>query len=848
MSQTDLRRPIEELEALYPADRLLAQLSTEERMVTLGRDRIRKQIARAQEKGMETTTSYGQSILAHSIDKVSAAITAVIEKADTGKAGRRMTQVKYLKMVEPDVAALIALRLVIDNLTGKNHPLAFLCTVVGDRIEDEVRFNEFAENKAKMFKRASDRASKQTSYERSKTVMAGYERRFLDAEWDSWPKQHKLQLGALLIDLIKEAGIVQFGSRVVTRKKTVKVLEATAELVEWIEKEKARSEMLHPAYLPMLVPPLDWTTPFDGGYLTADAQRGSPLVKAYNRAYLQELADNADQMPSVYEAINGLQRTPWQINPRLFDTVSQLWEDGDEGSGLPSREDTDYCPCPKCGASIGLAKLNTRHKEEHECFADPAVLKQWKREAYVTHSTNVSLRSKRLKVATTLRTARTYRNEPELYFPYTMDFRGRLYCICPFNPQGDDMSKAMLRFAEGKPIEDGVAAGWLAIQGANVYGEDKVSLSDRIAWVEDHEEEIKQVSEDPFGNRWWLTADKPFQFLAFCFEWAGFLEQGYGFVSHLPIALDGSCSGIQHFSAMLRDEVGGAAVNLVPSEKPNDIYQMVCDRVIDKLKLDAEGGDNHEYQEWARGWLSLEPNRKTTKRQVMTLPYGSTQKSCRDYTQEWLLERIEEGAEEPWPIQERFMSTQYMSALIWQAIGEVVVAARAAMDWLKKCARAAASSELPVYWTTPIGFMVMQRYRSLSSRQVRSTLSGSVIKLSLAEEQNKLDKRKMQNGISPNFVHSLDATHLMLSVCYALDNGIKSFAMIHDSFGTHAADAELLGGCLREAFVDLYKDMDVLEDFRSQVLRQIPGEELPEVPEKGSLDLEVIRNSDFFFA
>src|SRR3546814_17064020 len=49
-------------------------------------------------------------------------------------------------------------------------------------------------------------------------------------------------------------------------------------------------------------------------------------------------------------------------------------------------------------------------------------------------------------------------------------------------------------------------------------------------------------------------------------------------VSRIPVALDGSCSGLQHFSAMLRDEEGGAAVNLLPAERPQDVYKGVVVR------------------------------------------------------------------------------------------------------------------------------------------------------------------------------------------------------------------------------------------------------------------------------
>ena len=35
--------------------------------------------------------------------------------------------------------------------------------------------------------------------------------------------------------------------------------------------------------------------------------------------------------------------------------------------------------------------------------------------------------------------------------------------------------------------------------------------------------------------------------------------------------MDGSCNGLQHYAALALDEPGGAAVNLVPSDRPQVI-------------------------------------------------------------------------------------------------------------------------------------------------------------------------------------------------------------------------------------------------------------------------------------
>jgi len=84
-------------------------------------------------------------------------------------------------------------------------------------------------------------------------------------------------------------------------------------------------------------------------------------------------------------------------------------------------------------------------------------------------------------------------------------------------------------------------------------------------------------------------------------------------------------------------------------------------------------------------------------------------------------------------------------------------------------------------------------------------------------------------------------------------NGLKHFAMIHDSFGVHAADTSLLNAVLRESFVTQYT-APVLERFREEIVEQLEFsapelvEKIPPVPNMGNLDLDAVKRSDFFFA
>lgn len=99
------------------------------------------------------------------------------------------------------------------------------------------------------------------------------------------------------------------------------------------------------------------------------------------------------------------------------------------------------------------------------------------------------------------------------------------------------------------------------------------------------------------------------------------------------------------------------------------------------------------------------------------------------------------------------------------------------------------------------------------------------------------------------FVHSLDASHLMLTVAMGSQEGIKSFALIHDSFGTHPSETDKFFRIIREAFLTLYTATDVFNDLKEQFTQQIPpNEELPQLPAKGTLNRELILDSLYAFA
>ena len=198
-----------------------------------------------------------------------------------------------------------------------------------------------------------------------------------------------------------------------------------------------------------------------------------------------------------------------------------------------------------------------------------------------------------------------------------------------------------------------------------------------------------------------------------------------------------------------------------------------------------------------------------------------------------------------------YQAAQYMARAIWNAVNQVLVKAGEAMKWLQSAAGIAASEELPVRWTTPVGFPVMQAYPDLEKRKVKTSISGKLVYLTMYKEKDKLDRRRQSQGIAPNFVHSCDAAHMMLTIVRAEQEGIKNFAMIHDSFGTSAGDTEELYRIVRESFVEMYGEVQVLESFRNEICNQLSDKNLLRVqplPTSGDLELSEVVNSRYCFA
>lgn len=194
-----------------------------------------------------------------------------------------------------------------------------------------------------------------------------------------------------------------------------------------------------------------------------------------------------------------------------------------------------------------------------------------------------------------------------------------------------------------------------------------------------------------------------------------------------------------------------------------------------------------------------------------------------------------------------WQASAYMAKLIWNAVRTTVVAAVEGMKWLQDCAKLVTKKGQVVTWTTPMGLPIQQSYMECESRQVRLRCAGKNIRLYSLNMTGNIDKRAQAQGVAPNFIHSMDASHLQLTVCNAVDAGIHHFAMIHDSYGAPVAQAKHMYKVVRESFIKMYTDHDVLESFRDD-MKKLSDTKLPDFPARGILDLNEIIKSKYIFS
>jgi DNA-directed RNA polymerase len=748
----------------------------------------------------------------------------------------------YLRSLEPDKLTAVTILAVMGAFSregiGSGVKLAVISSVIGKDIQDEMLAN------AALKKNIAADARRRNILKR---ILSGRKEKDGRMRWQAlvrrmqqeepmivWPPAVSAKVGAVLMSLLFEVGKTPaIGGEPGTEGQSEPAFQHSYQIT-WGRRTGLIS--IHPAVgqivtkepsadflgrqLPMLCKPRPWTGTNEGGYLLYQSHlvRSTP-GEALQPKYVRAAMEN-NGLDHIREGLNVLGTTGWCVNAGVLDVMLEAWNSGEGIGGLAPLEPNLPNP-PKPGPEEGYsAEL------------------EWDRRMRGLENRRSGYHSVRCFQNFQLEVARAYRNE-EFYLPHNLDFRGRAYPLPPYlNQMGADNARGLLLFSDAKPLgERGLR--WLKVHIANLVGFDKASISEREQFTMDHLDDIIDSAEKGLhGRRWWLEAEDPWQCLAACIELKNALDQAdpTQFMSRLPIHQDGSCNGLQHYAALGGDTIGAQQVNLEPSDRPSDVYTGVSDFVQEEVARDAAIGNP------TARMLQGRITRRVVKQTVMTNVYGVTFMGA--------MKQVRRQLEDQYPdMEEEDVKgcAMYVARKIFGALSSMFNGAHEIQHWLGDCASRITQSMPPehiedlandvltgekksprvnassvprprkkdpteafkstVIWTSPLGLPVVQPYWTRRARRIMTSLQDlSVLD---ATTGGVVARRKQLQAFPPNFIHSLDATHMMLSATACRKVGV-TFSAVHDSFWTHASDVDSMNDILREAFVRMHSD-DVVQ-------------------------------------
>lgn len=643
---------------------------------------------------------------------------------------------------------------------------------------------------------------------------------------DSLPQRAYITIGKLLMQCVACTGLVVTerrggSSRMGGMAHFVLHEDVLCTVNDWIELPNVDGG----CYPPLIVPPAQIAPDGRSGMWHSPGQNAMyRVISRMNRREYRAL--NIDPTP-VIEPCMELSSVPYRINPMVLEFL-QRNRTGVLGLPVAPIEPKMPFTVPE---HLTFAQHIARFPEEIRIRMD-AEAHEYKVKKRIYHTQLRKFTSQMMALTNAVNEAHRYAVYDRIYLPTYADTRGRIYYSSSLNPQGIDAIRALLELADPVPLgKDGLF--WLKVHVANCFGYDATDFDDRAAWTDKTLQRLREACRIPEAyDSFWSEADSPISAWAAAVELIRAIDSGHpeSYPCRVVTQWDATCSGLQHLSAMLRDAVGGAAVNLIDSLKRKaDIYLKVAGAALDSLKRVEE----HNPTLMGAWLLKCGIQRAWAKKPVMTYVYGATKHGMIDY---YCILLREERIPLP-PGKKLIECATYIASIMWEAIPQVVPKAAELMAWLQSVAVSEAQAGRYVRIRAPSGLEFVNIYEGTKRGTVSLNLMG-VHQIQIWEPTGKPDARKCAASFPPNFVHACDASHMM-RVLWALWNEGIYMVSIHDSFGCAAAYAGRMHEIIRDQFVKMYEQYDPIEELaRAYNLT---------APDKGELDITCVRNSSKFF-
>ena len=801
------------------------QLAWEQKYRDRGRIKVEQTLRKAEEKGRVIDSPIGSGVLREYVLSLSQRIAQDITE-DLGKPGRSKAYAPLLRDLDPDAVALLTISTAVNLLVQDNQKMTTLAYNIGKVIYGELVLSVFRDINEELYETMVNDLSRKMSKDlRHRMTIFKMTAAKEGIEIPEWSKTHKLQVGSYLLSLIDgEDGVIEQYTDY-SYKKTVYMYQLRERVTDLMSNIEGRILNQAGFAVPCLIPPMDWQVDCSGGFHGALKVRAPRFFKGTSQQYELMLKHGCD-FSVVLRSLNIHQRVPWRVNKYILNVIKGMRKYGYETKDVAF---TSAYPKPERPSWLDSVDESRLTDEQQYIFQN------WKYRTRDWHTKILEVTRIETKLMRCVHAADEFRELPEFYFVWQADDRSREYPVSgALSPQGSDMQKALLEAAHGLPITDAEAMFFFKLGIASKYGIDKESLADCVKWVDDNSELIIKAAEDPLCKEafeWWSAADKPLQFLARAEEWRQYNIDPVNFLARQAVAFDGTCNGLQNYSALMRDPVGAEATNLCgkDGDKPNDIYGLVAKagfkRLLESAPCTLQGN-----------WAQVGFNRNLTKKSVMTQVYGSTFGTCRKSIVSYCYEHnLFDKAE-------RYDHAEYASKIVWESIGDVVVLGKVCMGWLQKVASTILRNGWHyITWVAPSGWRCVQIYNKEEVKRVQTRV-GRTITLTMKEETDEPNKIRHRNAFPPNFIHSCDASHLAFTSCAMEDeHGSGVFLhFIHDDFGALPAHAGSLFRCTRRTFVDMHEAYTFDKAFNVY-------NGIPQAPERGDFDIKLVLSSPNFF-
>ena len=397
----------------------------------------------------------------------------------------------------------------------------------------------------------------------------------------------------------------------------------------------------------MVCPPLDHELdengiPIPGGFLEKQLNRRSGTISNHH-VHEKNCRPRLRLSDTAINAVNHLQRTEWTVDAWMVDIASMAFDEYVENIHESSSE---------------LEQLD-----------EPDAAKRARKRMEDTYDSLAS----QMKLAESLVSEKFVNSLGNRFWhPWQFDWRGRLYTVSShLNPQGSDVSKSLIRFADEYPLTQS-GLYWLKVHVGGLWWFGNIREDEAVRAVVFQEEEPESkltfeqrcrladvllengtlhqiVSGVDSAIESWRLGERPdviekrwiedesriftkkvedFQRLAAARELVRIEDQLQSGKSTeevmcgLPIVQDASCNIYQHASALMRDRQLAERVNVITSpEGIGDIYLDVAHKV--KELWEEEGVSHALVSEFASKQDEL-ATRSVAKGPVMVTGYGSS--------------------------------------------------------------------------------------------------------------------------------------------------------------------------------------------------------------------------------